>query len=459
MYHYNPRTGQVSICKAKSPETCPFGVENHAQSLEEITKFADEQNKIIARMSGKKPKVVTTDDSLIAYDDLYISDSYFNAVNRAPTLNNSNLIREALEDRVLRSPYREELYIRMKTRDPFNDRMSLSDINTSLLIDQAEKRVVYNYIIKPKTNEREKYGFYKLNGYKDEFKLSDEDDTREEMDAKLKASIDKAVAKNKKLIDSGKGVIVIKSTADEFVPDKDRSSPRRKHWNSFSIAVAEYSDKPMEDKLKFDGSENDCYVDMQLKHSFGGTLYNDYRIGLRRNRTEEYDYRNIFSYMKCRHHFGQIDKWLKSNSPSKEVKFERVNSVTEEYVLTEPVEVRLNAEDKYNCKVDKIRFASFINFNREKTKEPYYVCDVQATADLYAERDGRFTADFIRKNAEKMYLDPYGDSGKIIWKEDAPNKKEIDKIPQSDVFQRKAKGIDGNERPVSRLNLEGIYGN
>lgn len=58
-----------------------------------------------------------------------------------------------------------------------------------------------------------------------------------------------------------------------------------------------------------------------------------------------------------------------------------------------------------------------------------------------------------------MYLDPYGDSGKIIWKEDAPNKKEIDKIPQSDVFQRKAKGVDGNERPVSRLNLEGIYGN
>lgn len=48
MYHYNPKTGEVSKCKAKSPETCPFGAENHAQSLEEITKFADEQNEELA---------------------------------------------------------------------------------------------------------------------------------------------------------------------------------------------------------------------------------------------------------------------------------------------------------------------------------------------------------------------------------------------------------------------------
>lgn len=30
MYHYNPKTGEVSKCKAKSPETYPFGAENHA---------------------------------------------------------------------------------------------------------------------------------------------------------------------------------------------------------------------------------------------------------------------------------------------------------------------------------------------------------------------------------------------------------------------------------------------
>lgn len=45
MYHYNPRTGEVTKCMAKSPETCPYGVENHAQTLEEIQKVADKKNQ------------------------------------------------------------------------------------------------------------------------------------------------------------------------------------------------------------------------------------------------------------------------------------------------------------------------------------------------------------------------------------------------------------------------------
>ena len=36
MYHVNTKTGEVGICKAKSPETCPFGCKNHSESLDEI---------------------------------------------------------------------------------------------------------------------------------------------------------------------------------------------------------------------------------------------------------------------------------------------------------------------------------------------------------------------------------------------------------------------------------------
>lgn len=36
MYHVNPETGKFDICHAKSPENCPFGVENHSESYEEI---------------------------------------------------------------------------------------------------------------------------------------------------------------------------------------------------------------------------------------------------------------------------------------------------------------------------------------------------------------------------------------------------------------------------------------
>jgi len=48
MYHVNTKTGEVGICKAKSPETCPFGCKNHSESLDEIQIKADKiifQNK------------------------------------------------------------------------------------------------------------------------------------------------------------------------------------------------------------------------------------------------------------------------------------------------------------------------------------------------------------------------------------------------------------------------------
>ena len=45
MYHVNPKTGEIGTCKAKSPETCPFGCENHSENLEEIQVKADKINK------------------------------------------------------------------------------------------------------------------------------------------------------------------------------------------------------------------------------------------------------------------------------------------------------------------------------------------------------------------------------------------------------------------------------
>ena len=45
MYHVNPETGEFDICHAKSPENCPFGVENHSESYEEIQIKADIINK------------------------------------------------------------------------------------------------------------------------------------------------------------------------------------------------------------------------------------------------------------------------------------------------------------------------------------------------------------------------------------------------------------------------------
>lgn len=45
IYHYNPKTGEVSRCRAKSPESCPFGAENHSKDIEQLTYYADVQNQ------------------------------------------------------------------------------------------------------------------------------------------------------------------------------------------------------------------------------------------------------------------------------------------------------------------------------------------------------------------------------------------------------------------------------
>lgn len=50
IYHYNPKTGEVSRCRAKSPESCPFGAENHSKDIEQLTYYADVQNQKKARI-------------------------------------------------------------------------------------------------------------------------------------------------------------------------------------------------------------------------------------------------------------------------------------------------------------------------------------------------------------------------------------------------------------------------
>lgn len=48
--HCNPLTGAIGECHAQSPETCPFGAENHANSFEEIQQISDSiHQKIIDR--------------------------------------------------------------------------------------------------------------------------------------------------------------------------------------------------------------------------------------------------------------------------------------------------------------------------------------------------------------------------------------------------------------------------
>lgn len=49
MYHYNFKTGKIGICHAKSPSDCPFGSDNHAETLEEVQIKADVFNKEIVK--------------------------------------------------------------------------------------------------------------------------------------------------------------------------------------------------------------------------------------------------------------------------------------------------------------------------------------------------------------------------------------------------------------------------
>ena len=49
MYHYNFKTGKFGVCHAKSIENCPFGSDNHAETLEEVQIKADVFNKEIVK--------------------------------------------------------------------------------------------------------------------------------------------------------------------------------------------------------------------------------------------------------------------------------------------------------------------------------------------------------------------------------------------------------------------------
>ena len=72
MYHVNPKTGEFGICHAKSPESCPFGCENHSESYDEIQIKADKINKIL---KSKKTKISLTEfKSMLESDSPEISN-------------------------------------------------------------------------------------------------------------------------------------------------------------------------------------------------------------------------------------------------------------------------------------------------------------------------------------------------------------------------------------------------
>lgn len=54
MYHVNPVSGEIGTCHAKSPESCPFGVVNHNENLEEIQIRADKINKLNKDIEKKR---------------------------------------------------------------------------------------------------------------------------------------------------------------------------------------------------------------------------------------------------------------------------------------------------------------------------------------------------------------------------------------------------------------------
>lgn len=53
-YHCNPATGKIGICRAASPESCPFGVENHATTKQEIQETADIINQELVSIERLK---------------------------------------------------------------------------------------------------------------------------------------------------------------------------------------------------------------------------------------------------------------------------------------------------------------------------------------------------------------------------------------------------------------------
>lgn len=54
MYHVNPITGVIGTCKAKNPENCPFGCENHSENFDDVQIKADKINQSIIRRFKKK---------------------------------------------------------------------------------------------------------------------------------------------------------------------------------------------------------------------------------------------------------------------------------------------------------------------------------------------------------------------------------------------------------------------
>lgn len=264
----------------------------------------------------------------------------------------------------------------MKDKDPVNEKMSLSDINTHLLLDKNEKNKTYEYIINPKTNELEKYGFYRSVYHSYEV-MAEEDDTREEMEAQLQSMIDIAINENKELLDSGNGRILIRSNADNqrSRTKKERANPNRRHINCFTVNVIEYSDKPMEDKIKYNGDHDDAYVDLQLARissngTFGPSRDDKYRNGLRARRNEPFNESNVFSYMRSKHHFKETRKWFEEEAEAGRVELESKDEWREIYKLNEPLTVKLNSDDEYNCKVNKVCFATYGNPEGYTTREP-----------------------------------------------------------------------------------------
>lgn len=464
MYHMNPKTGEISRCRAKSPKTCPFGEEYHGFNREEMLEIADLVNeerikKEVAEGKMESPykkgewttrfgmyvdacrqgrpwatgeltdakdpvgDPITTLD--MGYIDLKASKKYLRAVDKAKKLSEEELIKEASKDRAINSAYREELCNRLMAKDSIKEKMELSELNTKKLFEETEEGKTYRFMYNPSNNELEKYGFFRDLTY-DSRNNVNHSYSPEEFTEMLHKDIDKALNelseddRYKDLIEDGKARINI-----EFMQGEKRKREYGGEFNMdhYLIRIVEYSDKPFDDDL----DKNEYYHDMQLNKKFNEENPN-YRNGLYKDKIPVND-ETVYSCMKERRYFKEaLDYYRQEEEKGNAIYFMDMYAPISRktFLLKNKVDLKLNANDENVCRVKKVLFDHKPTTSaNSQVFNPFYECDIEATAALYAEKDGRLTPEFIKEYAEEMYLDPSGKSGCLRFKKGTPSADEV----------------------------------
>lgn len=135
IWHYSPRLGTPQLCRAKSPETCPYAGYYHSEDIEKVHFFADNENEAREKVVENMLELVNEDWSISNKSPKILYSYSSKPENRV----NLDVLKQMNADKeIINSLTGYDFFIMPKTKDAIQKSLAGKNFSAEFFRDLAD---------------------------------------------------------------------------------------------------------------------------------------------------------------------------------------------------------------------------------------------------------------------------------------------------------------------------------